>query len=317
MDILNSIIGSFFGGSLAAAWLVNRWLSRRALNGGNAPSNYHWDKEIILITGGAGGISEEIVKYFQTRDTTVVVLDVLPLSYTPGKKTHYYKCDITSYDNLQVVATRIQEEVGEPTVAIANACICRGKPILEASKEAVEFCVFSFPSDKLTFGINNLAVLWTAKVFMLSMIKNNHGHFLVVASQTAYSSTPGLTDYSATKSAAVAIYEDLHSEVQYIHKARSVRVSCVSPGVVDTNIFVGIKLGLGISALTPQYVGTQIADIILAGRARNVFIPASAGFSVILCTMPDWFRAAMKPVSMGIFENLTPYDPMNSQRRRE
>lgn len=58
---------------------------------------------------------------------------------------HYYKCDITSYSNLQAVAARIREEVDEPTVAIANAGICRGKPVLEASKEAIELCVFSFP----------------------------------------------------------------------------------------------------------------------------------------------------------------------------
>ncbi|EUC27400.1 hypothetical protein COCCADRAFT_41870 [Bipolaris zeicola 26-R-13] len=268
--------GSLLGGSLVTAFLVNQWLSRRALNGGNAPSNYDWDKEVILVTGGAGGI---------------------------GKKMHYYKCDITSYSNLQAVAARIREEVDEPTVAIANAGICRGKPVLEASKEAIE----------LTFGVNNLAVLWTAKAFMPSMIKNNHSYFLIVASQAGYTWTPGLTDYSATKSAAVAIYEGLYGKVRYIHKSRSVRVSCVSPGAVDTKMFAGIKLGLGMSALIPEYVGTQIPDIILAGRARNVFVLASAGFAVILLAMPDWIRAAMQVFSIGVFANLTPHNPMKGQ----
>ncbi|EUC42109.1 hypothetical protein COCMIDRAFT_29238 [Bipolaris oryzae ATCC 44560] len=86
-----------------------------------------------------------------------------------------------------------------------------------------------------------------------------------------YCSTPDLADYCATESASIAIYEGLHGDIQYIHKARSVRVSCVSPSTVDTKMFVGIKLGLR--------------------RARNVFTPALVGFLGTLRAMSDWFRA--------------------------
>ncbi|KAF7449283.1 DltE, Short-chain dehydrogenase [Pyrenophora tritici-repentis] len=216
---------------------------------------------------------------------------------------HYYKCDLTNFDELQSIAARIRKDVGEPTITIANAGICRGKPILAASKEDID----------LTFGVNNLALLWTAKTFIPSMVNKNHGHFLIVASQTGYTCSPGLTDYSATKSAAIAIYEGLHGEIRRIHKADSVRVSCVSPGPVDTKMFNGIKLGPGIASLNPETLGKKIADIVCGGRAKNIFIPAWAGLTVWMRAMPDWVRVGMQGFSTGIFSQLKPHNPMEGK----
>ncbi|KAJ2893748.1 hypothetical protein MKZ38_008285 [Zalerion maritima] len=84
---------------------------------------------------------------------------------------------------------------------VANAGICRGKAILQASERDIEL-----------------------------MVAGNHGHFLVVASQTGYVATPGLTDYSASKAAAIAIYEGLRAEMRHHYGAPAVRVSRVPPG---------------------------------------------------------------------------------------
>lgn len=59
---------------------VNRALSRKALNNG-VNAKFDWSKEIILITGAAGGIGAEAAKKLAARGSTVVVLDVLPLTY--------------------------------------------------------------------------------------------------------------------------------------------------------------------------------------------------------------------------------------------
>lgn len=72
--------GSAIIGGLFFSWMANRWLTDRALNN-NAPAHYDWAKEIVVVTGGAGGIGAEIVKTLAGRGSRVVVLDVLPLSY--------------------------------------------------------------------------------------------------------------------------------------------------------------------------------------------------------------------------------------------
>jgi nucleoside-diphosphate-sugar epimerase len=42
---------------------------------------YDWDKEIVLITGGAGGIGGHVVRLLAERGIKVVVLDVIPMSF--------------------------------------------------------------------------------------------------------------------------------------------------------------------------------------------------------------------------------------------
>ena len=42
---------------------------------------YEWDKEIVLITGGAGGIGGGIVRLLAEKGIKVVVLDVIPMTF--------------------------------------------------------------------------------------------------------------------------------------------------------------------------------------------------------------------------------------------
>lgn len=46
---------------------------------------YSWEKEIVVVTGGAGGIGGELVKQLAAKGTRIAVLDVLPLSYSKRK----------------------------------------------------------------------------------------------------------------------------------------------------------------------------------------------------------------------------------------
>ncbi len=42
---------------------------------------YDWNKEIVLITGGAGGIGGGVVKLLAEKGIKVVVLDVIPMTF--------------------------------------------------------------------------------------------------------------------------------------------------------------------------------------------------------------------------------------------
>lgn len=60
--------------------LLNNYLSDKALNNW-VEDKYSWSKEIVLITGGAGGIGGHVVQLLAERGITVVVLDIQPLTF--------------------------------------------------------------------------------------------------------------------------------------------------------------------------------------------------------------------------------------------
>ncbi|KAI9681733.1 MAG: putative secondary metabolism biosynthetic enzyme [Bathelium mastoideum] len=280
----------------------NRALSRKALNNG-VPAKFDWDKEIVLITGGAGGIGAATARKLTSRCASVIVLDVLPLTYEAPKNLHYFQCDLTDYTALQSVAELIKRDVGEPTCVVANAGICRGKTILDATLRDIE----------LTFGVNNLGLIWTAKTFLPSMAKNNHGHFVVIASQTGHSATAGIVDYSATKAAAIAIYEGIQSEMKHSYKAPAVRVSCVSPSAVNTQMFSGIKApsNFVIPRLQPEDVANLVADVLRSTEAQNVMIPAFAYISPPTRALPDWWRVGLADGGAPAMTELRPHHPID------
>lgn len=65
-----------------ARWLSG-WYSRGVLNNWK-DDKYDWKKEIVLITGGSGGIGGHVVKYLSELGIKTVVLDIQPLTFVAG-----------------------------------------------------------------------------------------------------------------------------------------------------------------------------------------------------------------------------------------
>lgn len=63
---------------------ASAYLDSKVLNNW-VKDEYHWDKEIVLITGGAGGIGGHVVRLLAERGIKVVVLDVIPMTFEARK----------------------------------------------------------------------------------------------------------------------------------------------------------------------------------------------------------------------------------------
>jgi all-trans-retinol dehydrogenase (NAD+) len=130
--------------------------------------------------------------------------------------------------------------------------------------------------------VNNLAIFWRAKVFLPAMIKCNHGHFLITASQCAYATAGRIVDYPATKAAAIAIYEGLQTELKHLHNAPGVRVSVISPAVAQTKMFETTKSPSNfiLPRLEASDVGQKMCENIWSAKSQEGLIPAAACLTI-------------------------------------
>jgi len=171
-----------------------------------------------------------------------------------------YVCDLSNRDEVYTVAQRVLREEGPIDLLINNAGIVSGRPLLEISDEAIE----------RTFAVNTLALFWTARAFLPAMIQQGHGHIVTIASAGGLVGTPRLTDYCASKSAAIAFDESLRLEMKRLGYPIDTTVVC--PFYIGTEMFNGVQTRFSwlLPILKPAYVVRRILSAIRKKRRRLI-----------------------------------------------
>jgi all-trans-retinol dehydrogenase (NAD+) len=272
--LYTSLAGSI--GSWYSAKVRNNWVSDK----------YDWSKEIVLVTGGAGGIGGSIVKIFEELGVTVVVLDIQPMSFDVSSNVHHYSCDIRSPEKLEAVAEQIRRDVGHPTVVINNAGVARGKTLLEASPGDIRF----------TFDVNTFANFWMGKTFLPNMVANNHGMLVTVTSYASWLTIPNMVDYGASKAAAMAFHEGITAELTTRYNAPKVRTVIVHPGHTRTALFQGYdqKTDFIMPRLEPETIAEAIVRQVLSGTSGRVVVPLGGHILPALRLLPDWYSIPVR-----------------------
>ncbi|KAF9875446.1 hypothetical protein CkaCkLH20_07266 [Colletotrichum karsti] len=265
---------------LSTTEYLNKW----SANNWTTDNTWDWDKEIIVVTGGSGGIGASIIKHILARNpnATIVVVDLAPLSWEPprGSRVHYFKCDLTDTAALKTLCTLIRTQVGDPTVLINNAGIARGVTIMEGSYADVE----------LTIKTNLIAPFLLTKEFLPYMVRRNHGHIVSIGSMSSVVPPVRIADYSATKAGLTAMHESLQLELKYIHKALKVRQTLGIFGFIRTPL---VQFNPGqphfvMPLLHVDTVGEAIVDGLYSGCGGTIYLPRIMSLVTALRAGPEW-----------------------------
>jgi all-trans-retinol dehydrogenase (NAD+) len=241
----------------------------------------------VLITGAASGIGRLLTEKIAAEQAHVILWDIdgpglkelsegLKLQ---GYRVSSYRCDVSDRESVYSRAARILEAHGGIDVLINNAGIVTGKPLLEASDEEIE----------RTFRINTLALFWTTRAFLPTMMERNGGHIVTIASAGGLVGAPRLIDYSASKFAAVGFDEALRLELK--HQGARIRTTVVCPYYVNTGMFEGVKTRLSVflPILKQEYVANKIVKAIKKNQKRLI-MPRFIYVSPLMRVLPtDWF----------------------------
>lgn len=63
---------------------VNDYLSAKSRNNWTIDDTWDWKKELVVVTGGSGGIGAGVAQRLAEMGARVVVFDIIPLTYDPG-----------------------------------------------------------------------------------------------------------------------------------------------------------------------------------------------------------------------------------------
>jgi len=112
----------------------------------------------------------------------------------------------------------------------------------------------------------------TIRAFLGGMIERDYGHIVGVSSLTAIATLPLMVCYSTTKSGVRGLYSALYDELCMFEKDKSIRVSTLYPGFVNTQMKLSEVIGSNMPKIEPD----AAAKIFVRGirlNKRSIFAP--------------------------------------------
>lgn len=167
--------------------------------------------KVVFITGGARGIGAEVARRLRRRGAKLVLtdLDAAPLAElaTELGDEHVLTAlaDVRDLAAMQKAADAAVERFGGIDVVLANAGIASFGSVLQVDPEAF----------RRVLDINIVGVFNTVRATLPAVIERR-GYVLVVSSLAAFTSSPGLAAYHASKAGAEYFANTLRLEVAHL-----------------------------------------------------------------------------------------------------
>jgi short-subunit dehydrogenase len=209
-----------------------------------------------LVTGASSGIGRSVARRLAGEGARVVALgrDEVALA---GIGEQAIVADLTEPEACR----RVAEEAGEVDVLVNNAGSGWAGAFREIDPTEVERLV----------ALNLVAAILLARALVPGMLDRGRGCVVNVASIVAHTGGKEEAVYAATKGGLVSFSESLRQELA----GTPVRVSVVSPGVVDTAFFD--RRGRPYSREWPRPIpADRVADAVvhaLRTERAEVFVP--------------------------------------------
>ena len=192
------------------------------------------DGKTALITGAGRGIGAVMAKRMAQEGANVVVTDVLDTETTveaiiaAGGSAIGISVDVTSDDNLAAVVETTEKTFGSLDILVNNASIfaaLQPKPFMQIDND--EF-------DKV-MTVNARGVHQATRAVVPAMLRAGGGKIVNIASGTFYYGPPGLSHYTASKGAVIALTRCYGRELG----DKNIQVNAIAPGLTESEALQG------------------------------------------------------------------------------
>ncbi|XP_067015293.1 farnesol dehydrogenase [Anabrus simplex] len=228
-----------------------------------------WRGRVAMVTGASAGIGAAVAKALVNEGMTVVGLArrderikemAKNLEAAPGK-LHAVKCNLRDEEDILSAFKWVKENVQGVEVLINNAGVLGETALTEAETE----------EWRRQLDVNVLALSICTREAVKSMRERSvdDGHIIHINSIAGHNPPflPQIAMYTATKHAVTALTEGLRKDL--VASNSRTRVTSISPGLVNTEIFDNLKTFSRANVLTtgPHLLPEDIADAVLYALA--------------------------------------------------
>ncbi len=192
------------------------------------------ENRIAVVTGGAAGFGEAIVRRFVKEGARVVIVDLNEdageaLSAEIGETAIFHRADVSVADDVEAMIWAAERQWGGVDILVNNAGYThRAKPVTEVKED--EF-------DRI-FAVNVKAIYLGANAVFPRFRARGGGVILNIASTAGVRPRPNLAVYNASKGAAITLTRSLAVELA----PDGIRVVALNPVAGETgmlHLFLG------------------------------------------------------------------------------
>jgi NAD(P)-dependent dehydrogenase (short-subunit alcohol dehydrogenase family) len=226
---------------------------------------------VVLVTGGATGIGESIVRHFARQGARVCLLDVQD---EPGRalvdalagdgcpRPEYIHCDMTDVPALQRAMAQVLAAQGTVDVLVNNAANDQRHTIDEVTPEYWE----------RSMAVNLRPQFFTVQAVLPAMKAAGRGSIINMSSISWMIPSIGLPLYVAAKAAIVGLTRTLAHELG----SAGIRVNAVLPGAIATEKQKRL-------VYTPEYK----AEILASQALKRDIVPDDVARLVLFLAADD------------------------------
>jgi NAD(P)-dependent dehydrogenase (short-subunit alcohol dehydrogenase family) len=189
-----------------------------------------------LIFGGAQGIGRGVALEFARRGARVAIADIkldgaeetAESIRAAGGEAAAIACDVTDDASVRAAAEAAEARFGEIDILMNNVGVI-------VSGDPQDIPLFEW---RRIIELNLFSALRGLELYLPKFVARGRGHIVNTASFAGmYPYAANRLPYVASKAALIALSEGL---ALYLHP-KGVRVSCLCPGPVATNVMAGMK----------------------------------------------------------------------------
>ena len=179
-------------------------------------------RQVILITGAAGGLGQALVEAFAAADWQVVAgWHQTPISGQPAN-VFPTPLDVTAAESVSAAFAETLARFGRLDALINNAGIARDALVVQMSDG----------DWQRVLDVNLKGAFLCAQAALRPMLKQRDGHILNISSFGGRVGRAGQANYAASKAGLIGLTQALAKEVG----SRNVRVNAVLPGFLRTRL---------------------------------------------------------------------------------